>query len=192
MLKSLIHRVLPRSYITARHGSVSRWVLGAGAYGAALATTMDHTLAREVWRRMWADDYPSGLARLAWYARRRFPGLDMSVDPLSLFCSGMTPPELHAMRRFLLRHGRVEDEALLGELCFISASAAIETFGTPDYVENIGRLRADAGALLDLREVFPEAFAADGAIRDAVTAALGRILGRGIATAMRAELAAAG
>jgi fructuronate reductase len=51
---------------------------------------------------------------------------------------------------------------------------------------------AIAGALLDLREVFPEAFAADGAIRDAVTAALGRILGRGIATAMRAELAAAG
>ncbi|UFS68010.1 hypothetical protein LO749_23800 (plasmid) [Paracoccus denitrificans] len=149
MLKSLIHRVLPRSYITARHGSVSRWVLGAGAYGAALVTTMDHTLAREVWRRMWADDYPSGLARLAWYARRRFPGLDMSVDPLSLFCSGMTPPELQAMRRFLLRHGRVEDEALLGELCFISASAAIETFGTPGYVENISRLRADAGALLD-------------------------------------------
>jgi len=50
---------------------------------------------------------------------------------------------------------------------------------------------AIAAALLGLPDVFPDAFAADQAIRDAVTAALGRILGRGIAAAMRAELAAA-
>jgi len=53
----------------------------------------------------------------------------------------------------------------------------------------------DAGAiaagLLGLGEVFPATFAGDGTIRAAVTRALGRILGDGIAAAMRAELALA-
>lgn len=150
MLKSLINRILPRSYVTARHGAVSRWVAGCGAYSATLAITKSPTLASEVLRQIRADDYSLGLARLAWYVRRRFPGMDMSTDPLHLFCSGMTPPELEAMREFLLRHGgRIDPEAMLGELCLIAASAAVETFGTPDHALHMARLRTDAGTLLE-------------------------------------------
>lgn len=149
MLKYLIRRALPRNYVTARHGTVSRLVLGGGTFCATLAITLKPILAKEVLNRIWADDYATGLARLAWYVRRRFPGMDMSVDPLHLFCAGMTPPELEAMRRFLQRHGsRSAPEILLGELCFISASGAIGTLGTPAYFSMMTRLRAEAGELL--------------------------------------------
>lgn len=149
MLKYLIRRALPRNYITAQHGIISRLALGGGTFCATLAITLDLVLAKEVFNRMRADDYATGLARLAWYVRRRFPRMDMSVDPLHLFCAGMTPQELEAMRRFLLRHGsRVTPETLLGELCFISACCALGTFGTPAHTAIMTRLRANAGELL--------------------------------------------
>lgn len=150
MLKALVHRVLPRSWVTDRHGPLSRLLVGGGVYGAVLAITASPTLACETWRRIRADDYATGLAHLAWYMRHRFPGTDMSMDPLYLFCAGMTLPELAAMRRFLLRHGRrIRPETLLGELCFLSASATQASFGTPDHADHLAQLRADAGALLD-------------------------------------------
>ncbi|CAM2970995.1 hypothetical protein SAMN04488021_10266 [Paracoccus aminovorans] len=158
MLKSLIRRILPRSYVTDRHGAVSRRVVSLCAFCATLAITMAPCLAREVSRRIRADDYHIGLARLAWYVRRRFPRMDMSLDPLYLFCSGMTLAELEAMRDFLLRYGgRIKAEVLLGELCFLSASATLQAFGTPDYALHMGRLSADADRLLDhaLRHALP-------------------------------------
>lgn len=53
------------------------------------------------------------------------------------------------MHRFLLRYGdRIAPEVLLGESCFISACAALGTFGTPSHVAMMARLRAEAGELL--------------------------------------------
>ena len=149
VLKSLIHRLVPRSYVTDRHGTFSCWAIGLGACGAALVVTMRPILALDVFRRIRADDFSTGLARLSWYVRCRFPKADMSVDPMYLPCSGMTPPELEAMRRFLKRHGgSIRPETLLGEYCFLSASAAIATFGTPDHEIHMNQLHLDADALL--------------------------------------------
>lgn len=149
MLKSLISRAFPRSWVTDRHGAVTRWLVAGAGFVAGLGVTGDLTLSRNIARVIRADDFPTGMGRLAWYVRCRFPKMDMSVDPFYLFCSGMTPPELAAMRRFLLRHAaRLRPESLLGALTYVSASAVLADFTGPDQPANLARFRADAAQLL--------------------------------------------
>jgi len=136
--------------VSASHGFVNRHIMGCSAFCVTFGITASSTLSREVFRTFRQDDYRTGLARLAWYARRRFPRLDMSTDPLHLFCAGMQTHELDAMRAFLSRQsGHLAPEVLLGELSVTSAIVAQETFGTPRYASDIARLRGDAGALLE-------------------------------------------
>ncbi|MDN5569115.1 MAG: hypothetical protein L0G27_10305 [Paracoccus sp. (in: a-proteobacteria)] len=151
MIRTIARKIFPRSYLTAKHGAASRWTLAGSAFAATLATTRDYTLARDVQQRMLADTYATGLSRLAWYMRKRQGRGDPSLDPLHMFCADLTIGQLQAMRRFLLRHGQKTDpETLLGELCFLSACAAIQTSDTPEYDANMDQLRKDTDALLGL------------------------------------------
>lgn len=151
MLKRLINWIFPRSYVVARHGALGRSFMGSVAFCATLGVTRSPILAQEVFATFRRDDFVTGLARLAWYSRRRFPRTDMSSDPLHLFCSGMRPRELDAMRGFLARQsGHLSPEVVHGELAMISATTAAETLALPRYPSDLAQLRADTGALLAL------------------------------------------
>lgn len=163
MLKSIVNRIFPRSYLARPHGSASRFLAACGAFCATFGVTASGRLACEVAGKAKQDDFGTALARLAWYARRRFPRLDMSRDPLHLFCAAMLPQELDAMGRFLQRQSRhLKPEVLLGELALIAACTAQETLGTSRYGDDIARLRNHCGALLahDLQRISPDKAAA--------------------------------
>lgn len=151
MFKRLINRIFPRSYVVAHHSALGRAFMGLVAFCAALTLTRSAILAQEVFRTFRRDDFADGLARLAWYSRRRFPRTDMSRDPLHLFCSGMRLRELDAMRGFLSRQsGHLSPEILHGELAMISATTAAESLALPRYQSDLAQLRADTGTLLAL------------------------------------------
>lgn len=151
IVRKLLRKALSKTFITDRHGIISRSIFGGISFCVGMVVTRDLVLAREVARKMRQDHFAIGLERLSWYMRRSWPSLTLSVDPLYLFCSEMTGPELVQIRAFLMRRAQVlSPETLRGELCFISASQLLEAVETPGYPAALAQFSTDAQALLQV------------------------------------------
>ncbi|KIC18756.1 MULTISPECIES: hypothetical protein [unclassified Leisingera] len=145
----LARTLFPGQFLTRSHGRAARWGTALAAAGATLAVTGTPALAREMFRRLHGDQFLTGMRRLSWYLRRGWPGIDISQDPVPVFYQELAPRELAALRRFLSRRAaRLAPDVLQGELCLISASAALAAFGTPDYPRCLQLFRQDAAAAL--------------------------------------------
>lgn len=147
-----LRRVFSQEWRAGPHTVLSRYMLGAMAAAATGVVTGEGVLAREMFRRLRADDFVTGIARLSWVMRRGWPRAAIPETLLHLFCSGMDRRELAAMRRFLVRRkAQTPARTWLAEMAFLSAHDTATACGTPDAEAALAVALADAEALL--REV---------------------------------------
>ena len=145
----ILRGILTNRYMTDRHGPFERYGFALAGALATLALTFEPRLARESFRTLRRDRFTTGFRRLSWYLRRGWPGLDLSADPLFVFCDGMTRPELAAVRRFLDRRAaHLPTGVLLGERTFVSALDLLEAHGSDGYDAARAVFLADAQASL--------------------------------------------
>jgi hypothetical protein len=92
------------------HGTLPSWAtlpLALVLAALVLLATGQPVLAREVRRRaVTPGQRQSALRRVSFYLRRSWLRLNLSRDPMYVFCTGLNRNELHALRRFLIRGAR--------------------------------------------------------------------------------------
>ena len=147
--QTILRGILTNRYMTDRHGPAERYGFAFAGALAALFITFEPRLARELFRSLRRDRFTHGFRRLSWYLRRGWPGLNLSADPLYLFCDGLDRRELAAMRRFLDRRAaHLPRGTFLGERVFVSALDLLEAHGTDRYADALSVFHADAAASL--------------------------------------------
>ncbi len=136
--------------LRSRHRWPIRLVTGVACAGFAALTTASPVLAAEAFRRIWNDnDFMLGLRRMSWYARRSWLGLDMSQDPLFVFCDDLDLPALHSMARFLERRQLATPQDLwLGDMAYVTAALAQAQAGTAGFPAAMRRFATACDALL--------------------------------------------
>lgn len=129
--------------LRSRHRWPIRLVTGVACAGFAALTTASPVLAAEAFRRIWNDnDFMLGLRRMSWYARRSWLGLDMSQDPLFVFCDDLDLPALHSMARFLERRQLATPQDLwLGDMAYVTAALAQAQAEQPAFPQRCAALR---------------------------------------------------
>ncbi|RYH01032.1 hypothetical protein EU805_15630 [Salipiger sp. IMCC34102] len=150
--QKILRGIFTNKHMTDRHGPLERYGFALAAAAATLAITFESRLAREQVRCMVQDRFDTGFRRLSWYLRRGWPGLDLSADPLYLFCDGLDRRELVAMRRFLNRRKAQQPRGVFsGEMALLSAIDLLEAFGSDEYAAALSVFHADAEAALQHR-----------------------------------------
>jgi hypothetical protein len=134
-------------FLAVRHGAVVRQVTGALLGGVTLAATGRMRLASDV-RKLAAreDRFKSAFRRTSFYLRRGWPGLNLSRDPMFVFCSGMADPDLAVLRDFLL--ARPDSATRRCDLAYVSASRFLSAAGGPAHETERRVFLADAQAVL--------------------------------------------
>jgi hypothetical protein len=114
-------------FLNTRHIWPVRVVVGAGAAAVTLLATGQGTLAAEMFRRIHHEDhFRKALRRLSFYLRRSWLRINLSRDPMFVFCSDLDLSELRAMRRFLERRRAAHPPGLIdSDLSYVSAMAAL-------------------------------------------------------------------
>ena len=81
-------------YLNRQHSSPERALLATLGCAGAMVVTGRSTLARQLAREFWQDNFKDGLRRAHWYATRGWPGLGSpESDPFFCFSDGLSLSE---------------------------------------------------------------------------------------------------
>ena len=136
-------------FLNAQPPWIGRVALGGVAALGALVFTGRPVLAREMWRRIYTHvDVKIAMRRLAWYGAKGWVRLQLLPDPVFDFAEGLDARERAAVRSFLRRKGRSEEDRYLDRLT-LTAAEADWPMKAADWQDLMVRFAVDANSLLD-------------------------------------------
>lgn len=89
-------------FLNRQHGLPMRAFMACSGFAGALIVNSSPTLARQLSREFWLDNFKDGLRRAHWYATRGWPGLGAPVsDPFFCFSDGLDLKESQAVLKWI-------------------------------------------------------------------------------------------